>query len=155
MKPRIVDFPETRVAVMEHRGPPETLITSVTRFIEWRRNCKDSPIATQRTFGVGYDDPTTTEPARYRFDVCGELSGPLSPNAAGVIEKVIPGGRCAVARHVGSTDAIGDSVRALYAEWLPTSGEQPRDFPVFFQYISRMPSVPEHEQVTDIFLPLC
>ena len=154
MKPHIVQFPETRVAVLEHRGPPETLMMTVTRFIEWRRGCKDSPVATHRTIGVAYDDPSATEPQDFRFDVCAELSGTLSPNAAGVVEKVIPGGRCVVARHVGSTDAIGPSVRALYAEWLPASGEQPRDFPVFFDYISRMPSVPEHEQVTDIYLPL-
>jgi len=60
-----------------------------------------------------------------------DLCGPLHPNDAGVIEKVIPGGRCAVARHIGSTDAIGDTVRTLYARWLPASGEQLRDFPYF------------------------
>ena len=154
MTPSIVDFAETRVAVLEHRGPPETLMASVTRFIAWRRSCPDSPVATHRTFGVGYDDPTTTEPERYRFDICGELTGSLSPNTAGVIEKVIPRGRCVVARHVGSTDALGPSVRALYADWLPQSGERLRDFPLFFHYVSRMPAVLEHEQVTDIYLPL-
>jgi AraC family transcriptional regulator len=154
MKPSIVTFPETRVAVLEHRGPPETLMASVTRFIAWRRGCKDSPPATHRTFGVAYDDPTTTEPARYRFDICGELTGPLCPNSAGIIERRIPGGRCVTARHVGSTDALAASVRPLYADWLPQSGEQLRDFPLFFHYVSRMPAVAEHEQVTDIYVPL-
>lgn len=154
MQPEIVEFAPTRVAVLEHRGPPGTLMATVTRFIAWRRGCQDSPVATRRTFGIGYDDPTTTEPSEYRFDVCGELGGELTPNTAGVIEKTIPGGRCAVARHVGSTDAIGDSVRSLFRDWLPASGEQLRDFPIFFQYITRMPAVPEHEQVTDIYLPL-
>jgi AraC family transcriptional regulator len=154
MKPSIVDFPETRVAVLEHRGPQEARMASVTRFIAWRRSSKDSPVATHRTFGIAYDDPATTEPERFRFDICGELTGPLSPNTAGIIEKVIPAGRCAVARHIGSTDALGPCVRALYAEWLPQSGEQLRDFPLFFHYIARMPAVPEHEQVTDIYVPL-
>lgn len=70
------------------------------------------------------------------------------------MEKVIPAGRCAVARHIGSTDAIGATVHALYASWLPQSGEQLRDFPCFFHYIERMPDVAEHEQVTDVYLPL-
>jgi AraC family transcriptional regulator len=154
MKPSIVDFAETRVAVLEHRGPPELRMASVTRFIAWRRACKDSPAATHRTFGIPYDDPATTDPERFRFDICGELTGPLSPNDAGIVEKVIPGGRCVMARHIGSTDSLEPSVRSLYADWLPQSGERLRDFPVFFHYVSRMPAVAEHEQVTDIYLPL-
>lgn len=154
MNPTIVHFPETRVAVLEHRGPPERLMSSVARFVEWRKSCGDSPSATARTFGIAYDDPRRTAPEDFRFDICGELPGALSPNASGVIEKAIPAGRCAVARHVGSTDAIGETVVALYTSWLPQSGERLRDFPIYFHYIERMPQVPEHEQVTDVYLPL-
>jgi AraC family transcriptional regulator len=154
MSPEIVEFAETRVAVLEHHGPPDRLMASIARFIDWRKSCRDSPVATRRTLGITYHDLRTTNPADYRFDICGELSGPLSPNDAGVVEKTIPGGRCAVARHVGSTDAIGDTVHELYAQWLPESGEQLRDFPLFFHYIARMPSVSEHEQLTDVYLPL-
>jgi AraC family transcriptional regulator len=154
MNPDLVQFEETRVAVLEHRGPPENLMASVGRFIEWRKSCQDSPNATSRTLGIVYDDPRTTKPEDFRFDICGELKGPLHANDAGIIEKIIPGGRCAVARHVGSTDAIGQTVHALYAAWLPQSGEQLRDFSCFFHYIKRMPTVQEHEQVTDVYLPL-
>jgi AraC family transcriptional regulator len=42
----------------------------------------------------------------------------------------------------------------LYAEWLPNSGEELRDYPLYFQRIRFFPDVPEHEAVTDIFLPL-
>jgi AraC family transcriptional regulator len=154
MNPDIIQFETTRIAVLEHEGPPDTLMTTVTRFIQWRRASGDSPVATCRTFGIPHDNPDTVEAANFRFDVCGELHGPLHPNDAGVIEKVIPGGRYAVARHIGSTDAIGDTVRSLYATWLPASGEQLRDAPSFFHYVKRMPSVPEFEQVTDVFLPL-
>lgn len=154
MNPRIISFEATRVAVLEHRGPPSELMSSVHRFIAWRKSCSDSPVASCRTLGIVYDDPTNTKPEDFRFDICGELKGALHPNDAGIIEKVIPAGRCAVVRHVGSTDAIGPTVHALYAQWLPQSGEQLRDFPCFFHYIERMPQVQEHEQVTDIFLPL-
>ena len=154
MNPSIVDFPETRVATLEHCGPPATLMSSVGRFIEWRRSCQDSPVATSRTFGVAYNDPDVTPPAQFRFDICGELAGSLEPNGAGIVEKRIPAGRCAVARHVGSTNAIGETVRAMYAKWLPQSGEKLRDFPVFFEYVERMPAVKEHEQITDVYLPL-
>lgn len=154
MNPDIVQFESTRVAVLTHEGPPETLMASVGRFIQWRKASGDSPIATCRTFGIPHGDPEAADATTFRFDVCGELLGPLRPNPAGVIEKVIPGGRCAVARHIGSTDSIGDTVRTLYASWLPASGEQLRDFPFFFHYVKRMPAVAEHEQVTDVYLPL-
>ena len=154
MNPSIVHFPKTRVATLEHRGPAEALMGSVARFIEWRRSCKDSPVATSRTLGIAYDDPKTTPANDFRFDICGELLGELRTNDAGIIEKTIPALRCAVARHTGSTDAIGKTVHELYAKWLPESGEQPGDFPVFFHYIERMPEVADHEQVIDVYLPL-
>lgn len=154
MQPEIVVFEATRVAVLEHRGPAATLLASVGRFVEWRRNCRDSPITSTRTFGVPLNDPETTAPEDFRFDICGELKGPLHPNTAGVIEKQIPGGRCAVVRHIGSTDAIAETLRPLYAEWLPESGERLRDYPCFFHYVERLPTVPVHEQVTDVYLPL-
>jgi len=154
MTPKIVEFAETRVAALEHHGPPQRVMESVARFIEWRKSCRDSPATLRRTFGINYHDASSSAPEAYRFDICGELTGPLTPNDAGVVEKLIPRGRCAVARHVGSTDALTETVRELYAKWLPESGEQPRDFPLFFHYIARMPAVSEHEQVTDVYLPL-
>ena len=129
-------------------------MASVGRFIAWRRACQDSPVATSRTLGIAYDDPRTTNPGAFRFDICGELKGPLLANSAGIVEKFIPAGRCAVARHIGSTDMIGETMHTLYAEWLPKSGERLRDFPCFFQYVVGMPQVQEHEQITDIHLPL-
>lgn len=154
MDMKIVEFPETHVAVLEHRGAPAALLGSVQRFIAWRKSCNVSPNQTSQTYGLVYDDPEKTEPAAFRFDICGSTQVPVPENAFGVIAKTIPGGRCAVARHLGSTDAIGETVLAMYKEWLPKSGEELRDFPLFFHYIKRMPEVTEHEQVTDVYLPL-
>jgi AraC family transcriptional regulator len=154
MTPKIVEFPSTRVAVLEHRGPVEQLMKSVQRFIEWRKSCAVSPVLESQTYGIAYDDPSTTEPHAFRFDICGSTLSDVPANDFGVIEKLIPGGRCAVVRHLGSTDMIGKTVHPLYAQWLPSSGEELRDFPCFFHYIERMPTVSEHEQVTDVYLPL-
>jgi len=67
---------------------------------------------------------------------------------------LIPGGRCAVVRHLGSHERLGESIIPLYREWLPQSGEELRDFPLFFHYLNLIPDVAEHELVTDIYLPL-
>jgi AraC family transcriptional regulator len=154
MKPEIKTMHSIQVAVLEHRGPPESVLSTVGRFIEWRKQSGASPVADSRTFGIPYDDPDAVEPEAFRFDVCGELKRPFEKNEFGVVEKVIPGGRVAIVRHLGSYDTIGATVRQMYSEWLPKSGEELRDFPRFFEYVARMPIVKEHEQITDVYLPL-
>jgi AraC family transcriptional regulator len=71
-----------------------------------------------------------------------------------VIAKLIPAGRCAVLRHVGSDDTLGQTIAYLYSEWLPQSGAELRDFPLFCERVEFFPDVPEHEAVTDVYLPL-
>jgi len=154
MEVNVVDFDETLIATLEHRGAPERIFDSVRQFIDWRMESGLSPVATSRTFGMVYSDPETTPPEEFRFDVCGEVNTPVPENSQGVLNKCIPAGRCATVRHHGSTDRIGESVWFLYRDWLPDSGEELRDFPLFFHYIKRVPDVAEHEQVTDVYLPL-
>lgn len=154
MNVSVIDFKETMIAVLEHKGAPELLMDSVAHFIDWRKSSGLSPIATSRTFGVVYSDPENTPADDFRFDICGEIDAPVPKNSQGVISKKIPAGRCATVRHYGSTDRIGESAYYLYRDWLPESGEELRDFPLFFHYLKKMPDVPEHEQVTDVYLPL-
>ena len=150
----IIDFEDTLIAVLEHQGSPDLILDSVRTFIDWRKASGLSPVSRCHTFSIPYSAPDTTSPEDFRFDIGGEVDSPVPENPQGVINKQIPGGRCARLRHIGSTDAIKEPVLALYQEWLPESGEELRDFPVFFHYIKRVPEVPEHEQITDIYLPL-
>ncbi|HZX32198.1 MAG TPA: AraC family transcriptional regulator [Rhodocyclaceae bacterium] len=150
----IVNFETTRVAVLEHRGPTERINDSVAQFIAWRKESGLSPKNSSRSFGIAYDNPDTTEPSRFRFDLCGEEATEVPPNPQGVVTKTIPGGRCARVRHHGSHTRIGESICPLYRNWLPESGEELRDFPLYFHYLNLMPETPENELVTDIYLPL-
>jgi AraC family transcriptional regulator len=150
----IVEFTETMVAVLEHHGAPERIFESVKVFIEWRKQSRFSPNSSSRTFGIVYDDPANTPAESFEFDICGEIDHAVPANPQGVVTKLIPGGRCARIRHFGSTDRISESIYPLYREWFPESGEELRDFPLFFHYLKRIPEVPEHDQVTDIYLPL-
>jgi hypothetical protein len=56
--------------------------------------------------------------------------------------------------HIGSDATLGQSVSFLYSEWLPQSGMEPRDFPLFFRRVQLFPDVREHEAVTEIYLPI-
>jgi AraC family transcriptional regulator len=149
----LVDFPRTRVAALTHRGDPRRLGETLRAFIAWRRQNKLHP-SVSATFNIAHDDPSTTPPDDFRFDVCAATDRPIAENAAGVHEQVIPEGPCAMIRHVGSDDTLESAIRFLYAEWLPQSGRELRDFPLFFQRVRFMPEVPEHEAVVDVFLPL-
>ncbi|MBJ6724536.1 AraC family transcriptional regulator [Geomesophilobacter sediminis] len=154
MDVKIVDFAETQIAVLAHQGAPEKINHSAQVFIAWRKETGLSPVKTSRTFGIAYHDPETTEPEQFRFDICGEVTGPVPENPQGVVSGVIPGGRCAMVLHQGSHDRMGDTIYPLYREWLPQSGEKLRDFPLFFRYVNLMPEVAEHELVTEVYLPL-
>ena len=154
MQARIVDFAEVRVAALEHCGPPAQLDASVRRFIQWRMGSGQSPVGVSRTFGIPYGNPDTTPAEEFRFDICGEIGEAVAPNDYGVRERVIPGGRCVVVRHVGSPDHIGESIYPIYRDWLPGSNEELRDHPLFFHYLSIFPETPLEEWQTDIYIPL-
>jgi len=154
MEVTIVDTETTLVAALEHRGSPALVNASVSRFIAWRKSSGESPVRASKTFGIAYDDPQTTPADEYRFDICGSIAKPVAENSYGVITKEIPGGRCAVVRHTGARDQLGDSVRYFFKHWLPDSGEEMRDFQVYFHYLNLSSDMPEHELQTDIYLPL-
>jgi AraC family transcriptional regulator len=150
---QLIHFPETKVAALQHRGDPRRIGDSVRTFITWRKQ-NALPPRLSATFNVLHDNPEEVAPEDYRLDICAATDREVKENPFGVVAKVIPAGRCAVLRHVGSDDTLAATVRYLYAEWLPQSGEELRDFPLFFQRVSFFPDVPEHEAVTDVFLPL-
>ncbi len=152
MEVRIVQFPETNVAVVEHHGPPALEYQSSGKLIEWRKANGVSPVNHQ-TFGVHYTDPQTTPPAQHRVDFCVTYDQPVALNPQGVIHKVIPACRCALARHLGSR-AHNAAAVYLYQEWLPQSGEAVGEFPIFFHYVNVGPQVQEAEMITDVYLPL-
>lgn len=151
----IIDFPETRIAVLEHHGDPGLINHSVAKFIEWRRSSGLSPLGQSRTFSIPYQNPDEVAPTEFQCDICGSEERPIPENLQGVVSKALPGGRCARVRHYGSHNTMNPTIYALYRDWLPQSGEQPRgDFPCFFEYHNFLPQVAESELITDIYLPL-
>lgn len=149
----IVDFAATPVALMEHHGNPAALGDTIRRFIAWRKSQGLSP-KVSATYNILYSDPETAAPDDYRIDLCVGTDRQIEPNGEGIKAGLIPAGRCASLRLLGSTDHLRSAVSWLYGEWLPTSAEEPRDFPLFVQRVRFFPDVAENEAVTDIFLPL-
>lgn len=122
------------------------------KFIAWRIENKLSPDR-HRSYGVHYNNPRTTPAQEYHVDLCVTIEQDVQPNTSGIINKVIPAGRCAVTRYIGSRKyvSVADD---LCLNWLPNSGERLRDFPVFFHYVNVGPNVQENEMITDVYLPI-
>ncbi|MCL6262589.1 AraC family transcriptional regulator [Craterilacuibacter sp. RT1T] len=154
MDVRIVNVASERVAVLQHRGSPDMLNASAQRFVEWRKSSHLAPLSRGRTYGIAYDNPATTTPEAFRFDLCCTVEQAVPENPQGVMNGEMPAGRCAVLRHHGSHDGLPESIYSLYRDWLPGSGEQLRDYPLYFHYLNFKFDTPEHELLTDIYLPL-
>lgn len=150
---KVIDFPKTLIATIEHREAPSLLGNTIKMFIDWRKE-NSLPPSKSKTFNLVYDDPNITAPENYRFDICCAIENLVDKNSYGIVNKVIPAGKCAVIRHIGSDDSISLVVNYLYSEWLNTSNFEVRDFPIFFERVSFFPEVPENEMVTDVYLPI-
>jgi AraC family transcriptional regulator len=149
----IRDVPATKVAILEHRGSPATLGATIQRFIAWRKAAGLHP-STSPTFNVWRSERRPAQPEDYSVDLCVGTEQPIAANGEGMKAGEIPGGRCAVLRVTGYTDNLEPAALYLYRDWLPASGEETRDFPIYCQRLSFFPEVPEHETVAELFLPL-
>lgn len=153
MKVEITNFDSLRLAVMEHHGLENTVMKTVSKFIEWRKRNRLHP-SKSRTFNLYYSDPEISDGEDYRMEIGAEIKGIWKFNESDLNEKVIPCCECAYVRHIGPWNTLENSVSYLYREWLPLSGREPLDFPLFIERINLFPEVPESELITDIYLPL-
>ena len=149
----IREVPSTRVAILEHHGDPADLGATIRRFIAWRKAGGLHPRA-HPTFNVWRSERRPASPADFRVDLCVGTDQPVAAHGERITVGEIPGGRCAVLRVVGHTDDLEPPALYLYRLWLPTGGEETRDFPLYCQRLAFFPEVPEHEAVAELFLPL-
>jgi AraC family transcriptional regulator len=103
--------------------------------------------------GVYYDDPHMIESSRLRSDICLVIHKPVQ--ARGEISvKEIRGGKFAIFSYQGTYNNLGIVYDTIFADWLPVSGYELRDFPIFEKYCND-PSRTEAEKLrTEIYLPV-
>ncbi len=148
------DVSSTPVAMMEHRGDRAMLPDTFERFRAWGKAAGLSP-ETSPTFMVFRSEREPAVPADYSMDICVGTDQPVAAGDAQMKAGVIPGGRCAVLRYPGNTNNLEPAVLYLYRDWLPASGEEAGDFPIYCRRrLALIPEVPAHEVVVELFLPL-
>ena len=149
----ICEVAPTRVAIFEHRGDPDTINTTIQRLITWRKAAGLSP-RSNPTFNIWYSERRPADPADYRMDLCVGVSADQPIDTSGGMVKIgeIPGCRCAVLRVTGDTHDLEPAASYLYRDWLPASGEEMRDFPIYCQRFFL--DDPEQGTAAELFLPL-
>jgi len=153
MEVRIVMFPVTKVAAIEHFGSPAREHDTVRKLIAWKIEKRFLDPLKYRSYGVHYTDMQITNPSDHHVDFCLSIDVDVGPNSFGIVNKVIPSHRCAFARDVGSRHK-NQAAAYLYEQWLPRSGESPGAFPLVFHYVNVGPHTREEDMITDVYLPL-
>ncbi|MBB5019324.1 AraC family transcriptional regulator [Chitinivorax tropicus] len=118
----IEHIPQRRVAYIRQIGPYGPAIGALWRntFEPWLQL---NGLTTQTCYGLGHDDPSITPPEKCRYDACVEVPDDFVANGQASI-MILPAGRYAVMRFKGTGRDIADAWRALFSEWLPSSGMQ-------------------------------
>lgn len=150
----IRNVPDTPVAMIEHRGDRATIPETRQRFLAWRKAMGLSP-ETAGSYMVFRSERIPDNPADYAMDLCVEIQGPVAANEWQVRPGMIPGGRCAVLRYPGNSNNLEPAGLYLYRDWLPASGEEARDFPLYVRrQLSLIPDIGAYDVVVELFLPL-
>lgn len=150
----IRDVPSTPVAMIEHRGDRALIGDTRQRFMAWSKETGLSR-ANSASYMVFRSERTPANPDDYSMDLCVATDQLIAANDSQVKAGMIPGGRCAVLRYPGNTNNLEPAANYLYRDWLPKSGEEARDFPVYCQRrLALIPGMDANEIILELFLPL-
>lgn len=151
MPVEIQDRPPMRIAAVQHRGPPKEIGRAFERVVAW---AGPRGVTLPPAVGVALylDDMSVTPPQDQRA-LAGLTVGPDVTDDDTVSVSEVPGGRHAVLLYKGPYAKIGQGYDELF-NWLPTSGEEPADRPMFEVNLNDPRSTAPSELLTEICLPL-
>ncbi len=101
--------------------------------------------------GLYHDDPMSVPEEALRADAGVVLEAEAIPPLEAA---TLAGGPCARLLHKGPYADMQPAYDWLFGHWLPASGREPGDAPVFERYLNTPQDTPPTELLTEIFLPL-
>jgi len=151
----ISSMPDIPVAMLAYHGDRTQFRESAELFRNWCKAAGLSPETGRSSYMVFRSEREPARPEDYRVDLCIGTDRPIRAEDAPVQAGVIPGGRCAVLRYPGNSNNLEPAALYLYRDWLPQSGEEARDFPIYVgRKLVPMANMGAHEVVVDVYLPL-
>lgn len=143
---RVEERPELRLAVADHQGSYMDIGRAFARVVD-RMGAQGSRVAI-------YDDDPDAVPEAALRSTAGVVVGPEAEAPEDLRSRAVPAGRYAVMRYTGPYSAMHAAYLRLYGQWLPASGQEPRNHPVVEEYLTDPATTPPTRAVTDILLPL-
>jgi len=106
-----------------------------------------------RMIGIFYDDPTAVPEEKLRSRATFETTD--MTDAVPPLERIaIEGGDYAILRHKGPYADMRAAYLWLFGTWLPQSGREAIDAPLFEEYLNSPTDTPPADLLTDVYLPL-
>lgn len=148
----IEQFAGASLATLAHQGDYQNIGATFDRLFMLAAG-RDLVGPATRSFGVYYDDPAQVPADRLRSRA--GLTLPDGAAADPVFEPfALPAARCAVLEYTGPYSEIEAAYNWLFAQWLPASGHETLDFPMWEEYVNDPKTTPAAELKTRIYLPL-
>jgi AraC family transcriptional regulator len=148
----ITDQPARRVAAVAHTGPYAEISGAFDR-LSAMISARGLWPAVRGGIAVYYDDPAAVAPAALRSHAGFVLDG-ATDIPDGMDEVRLDAGPAAVLHFKGPYAGLQAAYDYLYGDWLPQSGREPADAPVYEVYLNGPSDVPPEELLTDIVVPL-
>lgn len=148
----IETFPGVILATLPHRGSYQEIGPVFDRLfmLAQSRGLAGPDVS---GFGIYYDDPDQVPTAELRS----RAGLPVAADAAlgeGLERFEIPAGRCAVLAFTGPYNEMEAAYNWMFSKWLPTSGVELADFPMFEEYLNDPHTTPAAQLKTRIYMPL-
>lgn len=102
---------------------------------------------------VTYDNPVITRPEQVQYDACVLVPGTIKYTGELGLQR-IAGGRYAVFTHRGPYERLWQSYRAIYGDWLLSSGATLRNGANVAEYHNDPRTTPAEQLVTEILVPI-
>lgn len=148
----ITHVPAMALIAVDHRGSYMSIGKSfdlLFTILAARNLIRPDP----RVIGVYLDDPTRVSEAELKSQAGVAVSDSMNVDAP-LLKTQIRSGDYAVLKYKGPYGDMRAAYDWLYGQWLPASGRDAADAPVFEEYLTNPRDTPPTELRTDICLPL-
>ena len=150
---QIKDTSDLQVVSLPHTGDYMKIGDTVTKLESKLTLLGKLPNDKARYLCVFFDDQKQVPKNELRSMACTFIGESISDDE--IQDYTIAGGRYVLMRHVGAYANLHQAYEWFFGEWLPASEYEFDDSrPCFEEYLNDWQSVPAHELLTDIYLPI-
>jgi AraC family transcriptional regulator len=102
---------------------------------------------------IYHNDINVTESDKLRSDLCVSVNKPVKAHGK-IGTKTIQGGKYAVFLYEGPFSSLSSIYGTIFADWLPRSGYEVRDLPIYEKYLTNPVKTKSSKLKTEVYLPL-